>query len=66
MRVDETILTHNLQIQDYVLTAVITVITFGKSAMVELTIYTIDTQKAGHIRYHRQNIGILTSDPEST
>ena len=33
--------------------------------MVELIIYTIGTQKAGHIRCHRQNIGILTSDPES-
>ena len=55
-----------LHIQDYVLTAVITVITVGTSAMVELIIYTIDTQKAGHIRCHRQNIGILTSDPKST
>jgi hypothetical protein len=44
---------------------VITVIMVGTSAMVELIIYTIDTQKAGHIRCHRQNIGILTSDPES-
>ena len=66
LRIDETILTHNLQIQDYVLIAVITVITVGKSAMVELIIYTIDIQKIGHIRCYRQNIGILTSDPEST
>ena len=36
------------------------------SAMVELIIYTIDTQKADYIRCHRQNIGILTSNPEST
>jgi hypothetical protein len=43
---------------------VITVIMAGTSVMVELIIYTIDIQKAGHIRCHRQNIGILTSDPE--
>jgi hypothetical protein len=35
---------------------VITVGTVGTSAIVELIIYTIDTQKVGHIR---QNIGIL-------
>ena len=43
----------------------ITIITVGTPAMVELIIYNIDTQKAGHIGCHRQNIGILTSDPES-
>ena len=46
------------------MTTVIMVMTVGTSAMVELIIYTIDTQKAGHIRCHRQNIGILTSDHE--
>ena len=39
--------------------------TVGTSAMAELIICTIDTQNAGYIGYHRQNIGILTSDPES-
>ena len=46
--------------------AVITFMTVGSSAMAELIIYTNDTQKADNIRCHRQNIGILTSDPEST
>ena len=44
----------------------ITVIMVGKSAMAELIICTINTQKTGYIRCHKQNIGILTSDPKST
>jgi hypothetical protein len=40
--------------------------TVGTSAMAELIICTINTQKVGYIRCRRQNIGILTSDPEST
>jgi hypothetical protein len=32
----------------------------------ELIICSVDTQKVGNIRCHRQNIGILTSDLEST
>jgi hypothetical protein len=45
---------------------VIAFITVGTSAVAELIICTIDTHKAGHIRCHRWNIGILISDPEST
>ena len=44
----------------------ITVMMVGKFVIAELIICTIDTQKVGYLRYHRQNIGILTSDPEST
>jgi hypothetical protein len=50
----------------YLLTTVITVMTVGTSAVAELIICTIYTQKASYIRCHRWNIGILTSDPEST
>jgi hypothetical protein len=45
---------------------VIAVITVGTSAVAELIICTVDTQKAGYIRCHRWNIGILTLDPEPT
>jgi hypothetical protein len=38
----------------------------GTSAVAELIICSVDTQKAGYIGCHRQNIGILISDPEST
>jgi hypothetical protein len=45
---------------------VVTVITVGTSAVAESIIYGVDSHKVGYIRCHRQNIGILTSDPEST
>jgi len=48
------------------MTAGVTVIMVGTSAVAELIIYSVDTHKVGYIRCHRQNIGILTSDPEST
>ena len=48
------------------MTAGVTVIMVGTSAVAELIIYSVDTHKVSHIRCHRQNIGILTSDPEST
>jgi hypothetical protein len=38
----------------------------GTSAVAKSIIYGVDSHKVGHIRCHRQNIGILTSDPEST
>jgi hypothetical protein len=44
----------------------ITVIMIGTSAVAELIICTVDKHKAGYIRCHRWNIGILISDPEST
>ena len=48
------------------MTAEVTVIMVETSDVVELIIYSVDTHKVGYIRCHRQNIGILTSDPEST
>jgi hypothetical protein len=43
-----------------------TVAMVGTSAVAELIICTIDTQKVGYIRCHKSNIRILISDPEST
>jgi len=40
--------------------------TVGTSAVAESIIYGVGSHKVGHIRCHRQNIGILISDPEST
>ena len=40
--------------------------TVETSAVAELIIYGVGSHKVGHIRCHRQNIGILISDPEST
>ena len=48
------------------MTAEVTVIMVKTSDVVEFIIYSVDTHKVGYIRCHRQNIGILTSDPEST
>ena len=44
----------------------VTVIMVGTSAGAELIISGVDMHKVGYIRCHRHNIGILTSDPEST
>ena len=50
----------------HLLTAAVTVITVGTSAVAESIIYGVNSHKVGYIRCHRQDIGILTSDPEST
>ena len=62
----QALLIHTLCIEDYLLTAGVTVITVGTSAVAESIIYSVDSHNVGYIRCHRQNIGILTSDPEST
>jgi hypothetical protein len=48
------------------LTAGVTFITVGTSAVAESIIYSVDSHNVGYIRCHRHNIGILTSDSEST
>ena len=48
------------------MTAGVAVIMIGTSVVAELIICGVDMQKAGYIRCHRQNIGILTSDLGST
>jgi len=40
--------------------------TVWTSTVAESIIYGVDSHKVGHIRCHRQNIGILTSDTAST
>src|ERR1700720_1108309 len=50
----------------HLLTAGVTVITVGTSAVAESIIYSVDLHTVGYIRCHRRNIRILTSDPEST
>jgi hypothetical protein len=62
----QALLIHTLCILDYLLRAGVTVITFGTSAVAESIIYSIYLHNVGYIRWHRHNIVILTSDPEST
>ena len=60
----QALLIHTLCIEDYHLTAGVTVITV--TAVTESIIYSVDSHNVGYIRCDRHNIGILTSDPEST